>query len=276
MRSDSSRPSMRASTSTTGLATATSASRATSGVDVLVEAAARGPRTSRSAAPDSVFIAPVELADGRRIHQRHGETERNAERDRQHGQREPAAMTAERAAEHRARDGVHRACPRDLRSCSVNARSASAAAARECVTSMPRRAFACERDRAGARSRLRPRKDRGCRSARRRARSTGDARARVRSATRCNSPPESSRGMLAPRSPKPTASSIAATRSSLSRPVCASSASGSATFCDTVRYGSTWKAWNTKPTCRRRNSVSASSSSGARSCPATDTVPASA
>ena len=31
-----------------------------------------------------------------------------------------------------------------------------------------------------------------------------------------------------------------------------SSISGSATFCATSRCGSTWKAWNTKPTCRRR------------------------
>ena len=35
---------------------------------------ARGPRTSRSASPESVFMAPLELRDGRGVHQRDGES----------------------------------------------------------------------------------------------------------------------------------------------------------------------------------------------------------
>ena len=81
--------------------------------------------------------------------------------------------------------------------------------------------------------------------------------------------------MLAARSASPTAASIAATRAAAARSSCPASRSGSATFCATVRYGSTWNAWNTKPTCVRRNAVSASSSSARRSAPATTTVPAS-
>ena len=65
---------------------------------------------------------------------------------------------------------------------------------------------------------------------------------RARDGDTLHSPPESSRGMLAPRSPSPTASSMEATRSSRSIGARASSASGTATFCATVRYGSTWKA----------------------------------
>ena len=67
-------------------------------------------------------------------------------------------------------------------------------------------------------------------------------------ATRCSSPPDSSRGMLAPRSPSPTAASIAATRASRSsrrdRRAAPAAARRSARR---VRYGSTWNAWNTKP-----------------------------
>ncbi len=66
------------------------------------------------------------------------------------------------------------------------------------------------------------------------------------------------------------------------RPVCAAAASatpasdsGSATFCATVRYGSTWNAWKTKPIRSRRSAVSASSSSVASSTPSTTIEPAS-
>ena len=47
------------------------------------------------------------------------------------------------------------------------------------------------------------------------------------------------------------------------------------TFCATLRCGSTWKAWNTKPRWRRRNSACAGSASASMSVPSMRTVPAS-
>ena len=64
--------------------------------------------------------------------------------------------------------------------------------------------------------------------------------------------------MRAPRPSRPTASSTAATRAASGRP---SSSSGSATFSATLRCGSTWKAWNTKPSFARRKRARSSSPS---------------
>ena len=54
-----------------------------------------------------------------------------------------------------------------------------------------------------------------------------------------------------------------------------SSSKGRATFCATVRCGSTWKAWKTKPMSRRRSSASSSSFIVVTSRPASCTRPAS-
>ena len=159
-------------------------------------------------------------------------------------------MAAERAAQHRARDE---------RSCIARDADPRASACRRAIGRRARRGARMRDEHAGTRlrracaraaARSRPPRcrDRDCRSARRPARSTGRCTSARAIATRCSSPPESSRGMLPPRSARPTASSIAAHALVASRaPVAPSSASGSATFCATVRYGSTWKAWNTKP-----------------------------
>ena len=79
-------------------------------------------------------------------------------------------------------------------------------------------------------------------------------------ATRCSSPPDSSRGMLASRPARPTSASRSAARRSRGSGATPSSTSGSATFCATVRCGRMWKAWNTNPSFERRVSVRAVSS----------------
>ena len=58
-----------------------------------------------------------------------------------------------------------------------------------------------------------------------------------RKAIRCNSPPDNSRGMLMPRSPRPTAVSKSATRSARAGRATFNNTSGSSTFCATVRCG---------------------------------------
>ena len=99
-------------------------------------------------------------------------------------------------------------------------------------------------------------------------------RARAR-ATRCCSPPESAGGQRSHRSrARPTRSSCTAARRAAARRPTPRNSSGQATFSSTVKLGKRLKLWNTKPICRSRRSLSASTVSRARSRPATTTRPA--
>ncbi len=79
-------------------------------------------------------------------------------------------------------------------------------------------------------------------------------------ATRCISPPDSSRGRLPARCARPTAVSSSSTRCAAAGPASPLSASGRPTLRATLRCGSRWKAWNTKPMRARRTRVRAVSS----------------
>ena len=123
-------------------------------------------------------------------------------------------------------------------------RSARAAAAAECVTST--QAAPCSRTWADEQVQhaLGGCRRRGCRSARRRGAAAGGAPARARSRRAAAGRPTASAAGARPgrrgrrrRAPRRRARHRAGR----------SSSSGSATLCATLRCGSTWKAWNTKP-----------------------------
>mmetsp|Transcript_20438 Transcript_20438/g.48715 ORF Transcript_20438/g.48715 Transcript_20438/m.48715 type:complete len:440 (+) Transcript_20438:476-1795(+) len=150
-------------------------------------------------------------------------------------------------------------------------RSAAWAATSECVTSRQAAPASCVQRRSRASTSAAWRASRlpvGSSASTRRGRCTS-ARA---IATRCNCPPDSWRGIRAASPPRSTASSMAGTRLSSRSP---SSRSGRATLSATLRWGSRWKAWKTKPRWRRRSAARASSSSGPRACPASVMWPAS-
>ena len=75
-------------------------------------------------------------------------------------------------------------------------------------------------------------------------------------ATRCSCPPLSCAGRRAASAPRPTASRAERTRAESGRP---SRRRGSSTLSATLRCGSTWKAWKTKPRRWRRSRADAAS-----------------
>ena len=192
IRSDSLRPASFASTSTTGLATATSAMRARSGYNASSNPA-RGPRTSRSASPGEHVHALRELVDRRRVDELHRVPERHAERDREHGERDAHPVLRQRAAKHRCASrpraagaplrrqlssagNAHGARPRRASGCDRPSAPPRASASPEC-----RRRREPSPGRAAGRARPPRCPDRDCRWARRRAPAAARARARGRS-----------------------------------------------------------------------------------------------
>ena len=152
----------------------------------------------------------------------------------------------------------------------VSTRSARAAAARECVTRM--QAAPCCRTCIDSRS--------STLSAVAGSRLPVGSSARINCgrctsaraiATRCNWPPDKVCGRRSASASSPTARSTSCTRAASGW--CCNS-KGRPTLCATLRCGSTWKAWNTKPRCSRRNSACAGSASVVISVSAIRTEPA--
>ena len=116
-----------------------------------------------------------------------------------------------------------------------------------------------------------PRRD--CRSARRRRRWPGWARARAparrAAARRRRAAPDNA---TAGRRGRPRSARARRARTHRRAPA---SSSGTATFSSAVMVGMRWKAWKTMPICLPRKRASSSSSSLPRSSPATTTEPAS-
>ena len=93
-------------------------------------------------------------------------------------------------------------------------------------------------------------------------------------ATRCCSPPESADGTRRCAGPsRPTSRRSIAACARASRQDAPSMRRGHATFSSAVRFAKRLKAWNTKPTCRRRRSLRASSERSASARPSRMTVP---
>ena len=160
----------------------------------------RAPRRSRSAvrAPRDRPLAGQrlhalrELVHAACVDELHRVAERDAERDREHGERDPQPVLRERAAQHRAGGRTpsatvarvvtsgRRDCARSPSRVSTSTRSAVAAATRECVTRMPAACRALTWSRSSA-STCAQCPDRDCRSARPRARARDRGRAHARS-----------------------------------------------------------------------------------------------
>src|SRR6185369_13593882 len=237
-------------------------------VERFVEAAARPDELEVGVAVDRAHRG-AELGERRRVDEVHRERERDTERHcEQRGDVAPRVVAQLGPRELAQQRKAHATIPFGV---SVTLRSARAAAARECVAS--RHAAPCARTCSTKSARTRSavagsRLPVGSSARMRRGRWTS-ARA---IATRCSWPPESVCGSRDSKPPRPTASSTAATR-------CGSgarwSSNGNATLAPTVRCGSTWNAWKTKPRWSRRKIACADSSMAWTSVPSTCTEPAS-
>ena len=155
---------------------------------------------------------------------------------------------------------------------SRSTRSARAAAAAECVTSKQAAPapLTCSRSTASTRAAVSGSRLPVGSSARISPGACTTARAM---ATRCSCPPDNCAGKRPPSPSRPTSASNFRTRCASGRP---SKRSGNSTFSATVKCGSTWKAWNTKPSRARRSRAQPSSPSVSSAVPSMNTCPRSA
>ena len=223
----------------------------------------RGPRTGRSASPASVRTPCVSSSTADCVDELDGEAERHAERDREHRDQRPRAVLRERAAQRRRRRRRPNRAPSRVQS--GRGRAGRRGRARGCGPAVRRR-----------RERMRDQDARPRRVPSPASRSSASTDAALSGsrlpvgssastslgrctsaraiATRCSSPPDSSRGselraLARDRRREHRRPSALA----LGRPRRRAATAAARRSARTVRYGSTWNAWNTKPIRSRRS-----------------------